>query len=316
MRIIYLNPFENSAISGGINTAYRHVELLREIGYDAYIWQPSGKATWLETNAAILSDQNINFVKPNDVLVFPESLHNDVFLPFLTSVKSKKKLLFVQNQYNLFNRLIPAKKFSELGFDDILCCSIAVKDFFENVFKFRHLSIIPCYVDRERFKPINNQLQIALTPRKLPGNANFILQVFRIKYPEFFRVNFIAFQDAHEKKVAEILGQSAVLLALSNRESFGLVPVEAMAAGCLIAGYHGYGGLEYANPANGFWYGADENEKVADSIAHLLRGIESGADWVAAMRAATRATVQRYDRQSTKLALLTYFKRLDVHPTL
>jgi len=315
MRIIYLNPFEKSEISGGIKTAYRHVELLREIGYDVYIWQPSGKATWLETNAALLSDQTIDFVKPTDILVFPESLHNDVFIPFITSVKAKKKILFCQNQYNLFNQLIPKKSFSELGFDDIVCCSNTVKVFFEDVFKFRNLSIIPHYIDREQFKPATNQLQIALTPRKLPLHAKFILQVFRIKYPEFSHVKVAAFHDAHEYKVAEILGQSAVLLALSNRESFGLVPVEAMAAGCLVAGYHGYGGLEYATAANGFWYGADENEKVADSIAHLLRGIGSRADWVAAMRDATRATVQRYDRQSTKLALLTYFKRLDVHPT-
>lgn|SRR5262249_53807656 len=40
----------------------------------------------------------------------------------------------------------------------------------------------------------------------------------------------------------------------AHQESLGLTPIEGMAAGCLVAGYHGYGGLEYATAQNGLAY--------------------------------------------------------------
>jgi len=36
-------------------------------------------------------------------------------------------------------------------------------------------------------------------------------------------------------------------------ESFGLVPLEAMASGAIVAGFHGYGGRNMLSD-NGFWF--------------------------------------------------------------
>jgi hypothetical protein len=48
-----------------------------------------------------------------------------------------------------------------------------------------------------------------------------------------------------EQEVARQLRSSAVFLALSEREGFGLPPLEAMACGCLVVGFHGGGGREF-----------------------------------------------------------------------
>jgi len=41
-RIIFLNPFSRSEITGGIKTAHRHADLLTEMGFDAYVYQRDG----------------------------------------------------------------------------------------------------------------------------------------------------------------------------------------------------------------------------------------------------------------------------------
>ena len=41
-RIIFLSPFAKTEITGGIKTAYRQAELLGELGFDAWVYQPEG----------------------------------------------------------------------------------------------------------------------------------------------------------------------------------------------------------------------------------------------------------------------------------
>ena len=54
-RIVFLNPFTRTEISGGIKTAYRHAELLTEMGIDASVYQPEGSPSWFETRTKVLT---------------------------------------------------------------------------------------------------------------------------------------------------------------------------------------------------------------------------------------------------------------------
>ena len=78
-----------------------------------------------------------------------------------------------------------------------------------------------------------------------------------------------------EAQVARLLGESEILLSLSQRESLGLVPLEAMSCGCLVAGFHGQGGLEYTSLGNGFWFGSDDELGVAEALGTLVTGLNS-----------------------------------------
>ena len=57
---------------------------------------------------------------------------------------------------------------------------------------------------------------------------------------------------------AAAMGEAGVFLSLGRLESLGLTPLEAMACGCIVAGFTGIGGQEYASPANGFWAAEDD----------------------------------------------------------
>jgi glycosyltransferase involved in cell wall biosynthesis len=81
------------------------------------------------------------------------------------------------------------------------------------------------------------------------------------------------------------------------------VPIEAMASGCIVVGFHGYGGMEYAGTENGFWFSPEFLEEVVDALAAIANGLEGNDAKLAAMREAGFATAARYTPALTKEAL-------------
>ena len=125
-RIIFLCPFARNELSGGIKTAYRQVELLGELGLEAFIYQPEGAPSWFDTRARILTDPRLT-AAPGDIWVFPETL-NGVLTEMVQSRLAARKLLFCQaHYYTLFNPIAPAR-YRELGFEKVACQSaIAIR---------------------------------------------------------------------------------------------------------------------------------------------------------------------------------------------
>jgi glycosyltransferase involved in cell wall biosynthesis len=76
-----------------------------------------------------------------------------------------------------------------------------------------------------------------------------------------------------------------------------------MASGCIVVGYTGYGGLEYANSQNGFWFSPEQLEEVVDTIATVIEGLARGDRRLMHIREAGMATAARFSRQRTKEAL-------------
>jgi glycosyltransferase involved in cell wall biosynthesis len=67
------------------------------------------------------------------------------------------------------------------------------------------------------------------------------------------------------------MSRNRYLLSLSPREGFGLAPLEAMAAGCTVVGFHGGGGLEYMRPGENCEVVAyPALEQVADRLGAVI----------------------------------------------
>ena len=88
------------------------------------------------------------------------------------------------------------------------------------------------------------------------------------------------------------------------------MPLEAMASGCIVVGFHGSGGLEYATDANGIWLRPDHLEAAADALAQAVIGVEQDDKRFQDMRAAGLITAQRFNRTSTESALRRTFGEL------
>jgi glycosyltransferase involved in cell wall biosynthesis len=144
----------------------------------------------------------------------------------------------------------------------------------------------------------------------MPREGAAIQKIFGLKYPQFGRVPWQVIENRSEGETAEIFGRSAIVLSLSFLESFGLVPLEAMASGAIVAGFHGYGGLEYASAENGFWFPPDHLEEVADALARILSGLELNDPKVAKMRDAGFTTAAGYNKDRTRTALREFYGAL------
>lgn len=305
-RIVFLAPFTKAEISGGIKTVYRHAEMLTQLGFDACVHQPEGPPSWFETSAKVLMALA---PEAGDVLVFPETL-NGPLAEWAQRPSPARKVLFCQNQYYMALNPLPPEQLAALGFSHFACSSKAARDFLQSVLHVGDAALIPYAVDPKIFVPQAKAIQIALVPRKLPREASLIGRIFHSKYKSLRHVPWQVIDNAPERTAADILGRSAIFLSLSFFESFGLVPVEAMAAGCIVAGFDGYGGREYANPQNGFWFAPDHLEQVADALAAIVAGLEAGDAALQAMREAGAATAARYSMDGTREALREFYGRL------
>ena len=315
-RIVYLSPFYRAEITGGIKTAFRHVELLRAMGIDASVFAPDGMPSWFSSKAALNAKATLNAMgdllsDEANPLVFPEILRGPLAQAARAAGPAAKALL-CQNQYCVFNELIPRFTFEQLGFVKLMTVSNVARRFLERVFAPATFAVLPVWIDETMFFPRRKQLRIAVIPRKLPEQYEMVRNVFLAKFPRLRHVPWDVIVDTSEAEVAEKLGHAAVLLSLNNMESVGLVPLEAMASGCVVVGFHGYGGLEYATEANGVWTRPDYLEETADALAAALTGIERGDERWQGMREAGEATARRFNRKTLEEALKNAFAAGDI----
>ena len=303
-RIVFLNPFVKTEISGGIKTAYRHAELLAEMGFDACVYQPEGPPNWFDTRAKVL--KSLTPPSPSDVLIFPEAI-NGPLVELARARTPAKKVLYCQAQYYLLFNAIPPEECRSLGFARVACQSKIAKGFLERVLKFDNVAVIPCFVDPALFHPRDKSMQIAAIPKKLPREAAAIHSVFRLKYPELASVPWAILENASEREIAETFGRSTIVLSLPFLESFGLVPLEAMASGAIVVGFHGHGALEYATQDNGYWFASDHIEETADALAHVIRALQAKDPVILNIRDAGFATAARYSKDSAREALRAFY---------
>ncbi|MFG1425996.1 glycosyltransferase [Roseixanthobacter glucoisosaccharinicivorans] len=89
------------------------------------------------------------------------------------------------------------------------------------------------------------------------------------------------------------LAKSRYLLSLSVGEGFGLVPLEAMAAGTTVLGFDGFGGRDYMRPSENCAVRPYPN--IADLARDLVTAFERPA-WAAQLAARGQATAADYSK--------------------
>jgi glycosyltransferase involved in cell wall biosynthesis len=243
---------------------------------------------------------------PNDVLVFPEAI-NGPLVEIARARTPAKKVLYCQAQYYLLFNAIPPEDYRTLGFARVACQSDIAKGFLERVLHFDNVAVIPCFIDPALFRPRERSMQIAAIPKKLPREAAAVHSVFRLKYPELRSVPWAILEDRSEREIAETFGRSSIVLSLPFLESFGLVPLEAMASGAIVVGFHGHGALEYATSENGFWFPSDHIEEAADALAHTIRALQAKDPVILKMLEAGHATAARYSKDAAREALRSFY---------
>lgn len=301
-RILYF-AHDTPQPSGGVRTIYRHVSILRKHGLDAFVVhaEPGYRYPFAASNAPVLAQRPGLALLPGDVLVAPENfpLENLPQLPGLRCV------VFLQSWSLAFQGLSDPLAWERLPARRALCASELLLEFATEFLGLTEARLAPDAVG-PAFQPRPKKLQIACMPRRMPEVAALIRDLFRLRHPHLRHVPWLEIDGMGEKEAAALLGESAVFLCLGRMEGLGLPGLEALASGCLVTGFHGLGGREYARPDNGLWSGQEDVPDCVRRLGEAVDLIQHGDPRATAMIEAGIRTAAGYspERQERELAAI------------
>lgn len=304
--IVFHCALAKTTIAGGLRTLYRHAELLAGMGQQTLAVAPDGPPASFATSTPTFRSGCLD-LKPDDHIVFPEAIGADDGIGLNLLRHPGPKHVFVQNHFYMHMGIRIAPRWREMGITRVFASSRTIADYLQDCLGFADPAVVPYGIDTDLYRPRPKALRIAVMPRKLRREFEFIRETFAAAYPDLAGVPWEVIDGRTEAEVAELLGGSAVFLSLSHQEGFGLPPLEAMACGCVVAGLHGVGGLEYASAANGFWYGYDQQIDCVHGLATAVKMAAANGDRHRAMVQAGFDTVARYSVERTRQALAAYF---------
>lgn len=272
-----------SGASGGMAVSYDTVAALREDGYEAAVVHMTAGATYTNTrfrvptfythaieNVAIRragllrgtyecaritrrrlrGGSNPRLVlRPQDVLVVPEFMLSQAIEAF----PGQPKVVFVQNSFSylrtcsdaLARGLDPDRGvLLRVGISD--SCMQALDLIGTSAVAYcrvvPNLSLFPYRAEKSKV--------VSYMPRKRRSEARIIHAALE-RRGRLMGYTLQPIDGVRQERVAEILGESRIFISLLHEEALGFPAMEAMAAGCVVLGYTGFGTREYFTDATG-----------------------------------------------------------------
>lgn len=269
MRIVYLS-FPTGQVAGGQKIIARHVETLRDLGFNAVWWRPAEVALpWLEHSAPV--EVGTPFQK-GDIAVLPADAPNAI-----RDIASAASRVFVFCQGHItFASTGAMEACREIRDPVFMAAGPTIAASIRRAFPQAPVEIVPAFADERLFRPGDKTYAIAHAPWKRPLEAAAIKTFLKTYHPRHAQAPWALIQNATERQVAEAMQRFPLFLSLSKLEGLGLTPLEAMASGCVVAGFRGVGGRDFATPDNGFWAPDDDCEAAADALAEACDVVLTG----------------------------------------
>jgi hypothetical protein len=333
----FLPPVRQAA--GGVTVIRRMASFLAASGREAFLvprelpgegagWAPSGKFI-----DAPLTRWDRLALAPEDLWVVPEGWVN-ALAPGLNA--RARCLVYVQNWAYLHSALPGGVSWRRLP-----AAFAAVSDpvaRFVNATTGREAALLRPGVDTGLFRAPERKpegLRIAYMPRKNKALAKQIRETFEaLDEGLAARCAWVEIADMTAAEVAAALGSAHLFLVTGFPEGCPLPPLEAMACGCLVVGYMGFGGADYMRQAlapaddpapfapwwplrDVPWGGNGLFSADADVLGAALH-LREAARWVldrdprlAAALDNARATAQSYGLDAQRRGVLELWTRLE-----
>lgn len=305
-RIVYY-CFPTGRAHGGVKMVLRHVETLRELGFDAVcqLGPENAPPTWLEHAAPVMAAEPI---RPDDILVLPEDATQALQAAAATP---HQKVVFCQGQFLLAMRgLDTLVAYPADNRPTIMAVGSGQVRTLRRLLPDWTIELVPCFADERWFAPGDKQSRaVAFDPKKRELEARMIRPMLNRLYPHEADRPWLRLERLTEAQVARGLGAAELYLALPRFESVGLASLEAMASGCVCAGFTGIGGRDYTTPDNGFWVTDDDVEAAVDALARAADLARTGGAALAAMREAARETAAQWSYARFRVALEDFWMR-------
>ena len=243
--VYVLTPDLTNAV-GGVRMHYRLVDTLVAAGIPAAIVhkEEGFRCRWFENDTPVVCAR-LTTATQDDLIVFPEELVG--LVPKLAP--GVPKLVYNQNAYTTFLwGLSEAETSAAYHHPDVLATTVVSEDnllYLRSAFPDIRVERVRYAIDSGLYHPRGNRRRaVSYMPRKRKLECDELLALLRAsQLLEGWEV--LTIDGVSEHRAAEMLSESSVFLSFSLREGFGLPPAEAMASGCLVVGFDGFGGKEF-----------------------------------------------------------------------
>ncbi len=246
--MIYYFCYENPSPTGGNKIAYRHAELLNEMGFEAAIVHNNQdfRYTQFVHQPPVVGLKQLRLTA-KDIFVLPEDLG-----PVLNRIAPGiRKVIFNQNAYNTFRQFSLADQLLPPYLHPEYLATFVVSEdnriYLESAFPGLRCKRLHISFRSEIFQCTDlsqKKRQICFMTRKNAADVNqVLLQLHSRGHLKGWA--FKAIENASEQAVAEVMRESALFLAFGHPEGISLSNIEAMASACRVVGYSGMGCREY-----------------------------------------------------------------------
>jgi hypothetical protein len=298
--------------AGGELVNFQHVASLRKQGLRAFVLLDPASQVGVPSQPYSVPmvhwGEHLVF-SPDDWLVVPEVMPPAMFerlaaLPCQVAIHN-------QNPFYTFRGFADIASMNAYPLAGGLCCSQFTRDTLQRWGSTTDWQVVrpwvlPHFAQAAEKSVTVRRRQIAYMPRKRPAEVAGLKTLFRGLYPEHADVPWVKIHDMTRPQVAQVLGESLIFASLSKDEGLGLPPLEAMAAGCLVCGFDGGGGKEYATAKNGYWVAEGDLEGFARTLDAALKVGAGGT----AMISAAQATAAEFNEMRFELELGTAWNHL------
>ena len=247
MRVFYICHVNSQEALGGVRVLYRHVDALNDLGIPSAIVHgvPAHRCTWFTNDTTVLHpDIRLG---PGDVLAFPEAFATrlDQIAPGIP------KVIINQNAHYAWHGVVPTQRHPYVTADDLVgvtAISNHNKQLLETTFPGLAVHRLSYSLSSPFVAgPSTRERRVCYMPRKRPQEAIQVLGALTSRNAlEGWEV--VALSGMTESQVAAELRRAALFLSFSELEGCPLPPLEAIASGCSVIGYTGYGAAEYFDP--------------------------------------------------------------------
>jgi glycosyltransferase involved in cell wall biosynthesis len=250
MTRIYYACFAHDRPHGGIKVIYRHVDMLNRAGIESYVFHPRERfrVRWFENETPIVGPRALarHFDTRRDVLVLPEDL---VALPAGRELVEGPghRVIFNQNVFFGFGAMgtvPPARSpYRRASVRAVFTVSEHNAALLRLAFPGVRVLRLRLGVDPERFqfRPITRKRRQIAAAMKAPLSMLAIRHIIRARARggPLHDYRWVFLDRLTEIELASTLEASLVTLFCGIEEGFGLVPLEAMMTGSVVAAFAG-----------------------------------------------------------------------------
>jgi hypothetical protein len=250
---------------------------------------------------------------PDDIVVIPE-FYREAFQHFAT--QPCRRVVHTQGPFLTFRGFDSIDDMNASGLHAGISCSS-----FGKQLMLRMGSNVNWHVVTPFIHPMFHnsgaakKLQVAYMPNKRPKEAPVVYSLFRQLYPQYAHVPWVPIAGMSRMACAQVMAESAVFASFSYLEGLGLPSLEAMSSGCLVCGFDGHGGSDFARPDNGAWVKEGDHDGFAHAVAAALGLAQVGGEAAQRQLAAGAQTAAAYSRSRFERELLAAWQAIvgEVH---